>query len=83
MQFTVYVLESFTTHRLYIGHTNNFQRRLREHVDNHVVSTKNRGPWCVLKTIHADTRAEAVKLELKLKRMKNPARVRIYLTKHY
>jgi len=83
MTFTVYILESSSSNRLYIGHTNNFQRRFKQHMDNLVVSTKNRGPWVVLKTIVCKTRSEAMLLEQHLKKMKNPARVRAFLLRNY
>ena len=83
MSFTVYILESSMTGRLYIGQTNNFERRFQEHVSNKVVSTRNRGPWRVLKTILVETRTEAVGIELKLKKMKNPARVKSFLLRNY
>jgi len=37
----------------------------------------------VLKTIHFDSRSEAMGLEIKLKKMKNPARIITYLERHY
>ncbi|MCF7824892.1 MAG: GIY-YIG nuclease family protein [Candidatus Marinimicrobia bacterium] len=83
MCYTVYVLESYVTHHLYFGQTNNFERRYKQHVENRVTSTKNRGPWFVLKTIQFATRSQAMQLEIKLKRMRNPARVRAFLSKHY
>ena len=83
MTYTVYILESSMTGRLYIGQTNNFERRLQEHIGNKVVSTRNRGPWLVLKTILVETRTEAVGIELKLKKMKNPARVKSFLLRNY
>ncbi len=82
MIYTVYVLESTKSQRLYIGQTNNFERRLKQHHDNKVVSTKNRGPWLVYKTIQLESRSEAMKLEIKLKKMKNPARAKVFLKKY-
>jgi len=83
MTYTVYILESSMTGQLYIGQTNNFERRFQEHVSNKVASTRNRGPWLVLKTILVETRTEAVGIELKLKKMKNPARVKSFLLRNY
>jgi len=73
MIFTVYILESETTGKLYIGQTNDIKRRLNQHHRGYVSSTKNRGPWSLLKTIELKTRSEAVQLERRLKRMKNPS----------
>ena len=82
MNFTVYVLKSISTGHLYIGQTNDFERRLVQHTSNLVTSTKNRGPWKVVKTIQVKSRSEAVKLERKLKKMKNPSRVIAFLKKY-
>ncbi len=41
--FYVYVLRN--PKQLYIGSTNNLKRRIEEHQNNKVFSTKNRGPW--------------------------------------
>ena len=83
MVYVVYILESESTQQLYKGQTNDFNRRLKQHLNNQVKSTKNRGPWVVYKTIEVNSRAEAMQLELKLKKMKNPARVKDYLKKNY
>lgn len=45
----VYVLLSLKDKNLYIGFTNNLKRRLKQHVNGEVESTKNRRP---LKLIH-------------------------------
>ena len=83
MAFTVYILESSSTGQLYKGQTNNFDRRLMQHLQGQVKSTKNRGPWTVYKTIHVASRSEAMQLELKLKKMKNPDRVKAFLENNY
>ena len=79
MPYSVYILESESTGKLYIGQTNDLDRRLRQHQRGYVRSTKRRGPWKLLKRVELESRADAVMLELKLKKMKNPARVRAYL----
>ncbi|MBT3228249.1 MAG: GIY-YIG nuclease family protein [Candidatus Marinimicrobia bacterium] len=81
--FTVYILESETTGKLYIGQTNDIKRRLNQHHRGYVSSTKNRGPWSLLKTIELKTRSEAVQLERRLKRMKNPSRVKSFLKNYH
>ena len=83
MKYTLYILKSLSTERLYIGQTSNFARRLKQHEDDRSYSTKGRGPWSVLKTIQLDTRSEAMKLEVKLKKMKNPVRIIAYVERHY
>ncbi len=81
MPFHVYVLKSEKTQRLYIGQTNDLQRRIGEHQRGKHPATRNRGPWKLLFAVPCRTRQEAVALELKLKRMKRPDRIISYLTK--
>ena len=83
MGYTLYILKSLSTDRLYIGQTNNFARRLKQHQDNRSYSTKGRGPWEVFKTIQLESRSEAMKLEAKLKKMKNPARIIAFVERHH
>ncbi len=83
MNYTLYILKSLSTGRLYIGQTNNFARRLKQHQEDRSYSTKGRGPWEVLKTIQFETRSEAMKLEVKLKKMKNPPRILAFVERHY
>ncbi|MGB3922050.1 MAG: GIY-YIG nuclease family protein [Minisyncoccia bacterium] len=47
--FYIYVLLSRRDKKLYIGYTNNLKRRLTEHANGEVKSTKNRRP---LRLIH-------------------------------
>ena len=42
--FYTYVLESKSDHKLYIGHTNNLKRRLKQHLGKKVPATKDRFP---------------------------------------
>jgi predicted GIY-YIG superfamily endonuclease len=56
---------------------------MKQHKDDRSYSTKGRGPWEVFKTIQFESRSEAVKVEVKLKKMKNPARIIAYVERHY
>ena len=44
MKYYVYILESKKDNNLYTGYTNNLKRRLKEHNNGEVKSTKNRRP---------------------------------------
>lgn len=41
----LYILQSESNHRFYIGSTTDLGRRLAEHARNETPSTRNRGPW--------------------------------------
>jgi putative endonuclease len=66
---------------LYIGQTNDVERRFAEHQRGKHSSTRNRGPWQLIFQVKFETREEAVALERKLKGMKRPDRVVSYLKK--
>ncbi len=65
--FTVYVLRSKTTGRLYTGSTSDIARRLEEHNTDVNTSTKNRGPWELIYREDFSSRADAVRREHYLK----------------
>jgi len=70
MYFT-YILKSIKSGKLYIGHTNNIERRFQEHNSNQSKSTKNKGPWELIYTKECPSNSEAILFELKLKKIKN------------
>ncbi len=70
MYFT-YILKSLKTEKLYIGHTDNLERRIHEHNSNQSKSTRFRGPWELIFSKEFPSRSEAIYLELKLKSFKN------------
>ena len=72
----VYILQSETTGRFYIGSTNDLDRRLSEHARNHTPSTRNRGSW---KPVYQETfpsLAEARQRESEIKRWKSASMIR-------
>ena len=73
--FFIYVsyihLKSDKSEKLYIGHTENLERRLSEHNSNQSKSTKGKGLWEIIFSNEFETRSKAVKYELKLKKIKN------------
>ncbi|RJQ29880.1 GIY-YIG nuclease family protein [Candidatus Parcubacteria bacterium] len=66
--FYVYILKSRKDGNLYIGKTNNLERRIKEHNSGQVSSTKSRRPFVILKTLACETELEARKLELECKK---------------
>jgi putative endonuclease len=69
--YYTYILKSDKTDKLYIGHTENIERRISEHNSNQSKSTKNRGPWNLIYKKEFPSRSEAMKFETKLKSIKN------------
>ena len=46
--FHVYVLQSLSTGRHYVGYTSDLTQRLGQHNNGITKSTKNRGPWTLI-----------------------------------
>lgn len=67
MGCTVYVLKSLQDQKLYIGMTDNLERRFEEHNRGKVPSTKNRKPFVLLHSEIFSNREEAAKREIFLK----------------
>jgi len=65
--FTVYVLRSLATGRHYVGFTADPVQRLGQHNTGITKSTKNRGPWELVRQEAFETRAEAMRRERHLK----------------
>ena len=66
--YCVYILKSFKDGNLYIGRTNNFERRFKEHNSGNVKSTKSRIPFMLLEKIEVSLEEYSVKLELEYKK---------------
>jgi predicted GIY-YIG superfamily endonuclease len=82
--FYVYVLEN-PKGRLYIGHTEDLERRLTQHNSpegkEHLGKyTHRNGPWRLLGSELFDTRSEAMRREKQLKSWKSPSKVRALFT---
>ena len=75
MKYVVYILESQSSGRLYIGYTNDLGRRFKEHNSNQTKSTRSKGPWTLLYAKEGLEKTEAMELERRLKNWKNRKRV--------
>ena len=63
MAYYVYILQSVTSGKYYIGSTNDLEERLKRHNEGRSKYTKNKGPWeIVYKEEHPD-RSSAVRRE--------------------
>ncbi|AFN73884.1 GIY-YIG catalytic domain protein [Melioribacter roseus P3M-2] len=68
--YTVYVLYSRRFNKIYIGQTENLERRLSEHNNGISTYTRRYMPWEVIYTEEYSTRPEALKRERQLKSQK-------------
>jgi len=59
----VYVLRSLQDHKRYIGSTDNLSRRVQEHNNGLVKSTKNRRPLTLIYSEEFHSKSEALKRE--------------------
>lgn len=67
----VYILQSESTGRFYVGHTNDLERREVEHNSGQTKSTKNRGPWKVVHREPFDGKESAYARERQIKSWKS------------
>jgi putative endonuclease len=65
--FNVYVLKSIGTGKIYIGHTNELQKRLLEHQSGFSAATKHARDWELIHFEEYPDRALAMKRETYLK----------------
>ena len=67
----VYILQSESTGKIYIGQTENLDKRLRQHNDPECKLTlytkRNKGPWTLLHSEEYPTRRDAMRREKQLK----------------
>jgi len=72
MAYWTYILQSETTGRYYCGSTSDLKRRVQEHNDpkHQLTKTTKRfaGPWILVHSETFDTRTEARKKEIRIKK---------------
>jgi putative endonuclease len=71
MPFYLYILQSETTGRYYVGQTEHLEERVAYHQANYSKALKNRGPWTLCYSERYQTRSEAVLRERYIKRQKD------------
>jgi putative endonuclease len=72
----LYILESLTTGRFYIGSTTDLDRRMDEHQRGHSPATRGRGPWKLAYRESFPRLREARKRELEIKGWKSAKLIR-------
>ncbi len=71
MSYSVYILQSKTIGRRYIGYTEDVEKRLEQHNLGLNTSTRNYGPWKIIYLEKGfETRQKALKREKEIKKMK-------------
>ena len=68
--YFIYILQSQSTNKYYIGSTSNLVNRLNIHNSNRSLYTKNKGPYKIIYTEEFLSRSEAVKREKQIKSYK-------------
>jgi len=69
--FVTYILYSRNNDRYYIGHTEDLAARLIRHNEGRVPSTKNFRPWDCVYFEEFETKIEANRRELEIKKKKS------------
>ena len=67
----VYILQSQSSHKYYIGCATDVLVRVAEHQRGQTTSTRGRGPWVLVHQEDFDTLAEALRRERQLKSWKS------------
>jgi len=75
MKFFTYILISNVDESLYIGQTQNLEKRMIKHNNGYIKSTKAKKPWNIIHYKECSSRAEAMKLEKYLKSLKKRSAV--------
>lgn len=68
--YYVYLIESISIGKYYIGQTANVDKRVKRHNCGYVKSTKAYRPWKLIGIIEVQNRKEAMALEKKIKDIK-------------
>ena len=66
--YYVYIIKSLKDNNLYIGRTNNLERRITEHNRGAVRAKKSRRPFIILKTIVTSSGLDSVRVERERKK---------------
>jgi putative endonuclease len=71
MTVFLYIIYSNSKDRYYVGHSDNLLRRIPEHNAARCKATKFGVPWTLVFSKSFNSRAEAMKEEYRIKRMKS------------
>ena len=71
VKYFVYILESESTGKWYYGSTSDVCKRVSDHNKNRSTYAKNKGPWTLIFVRKFDSKSDALKFELYLKKTRN------------
>jgi len=71
MTVFLYIIYSNSKDRYYVGHSDNLLRRIPEHNAARCIASKFGVPWTLVFSKSFNSRAEAMKEEYRIKRMKS------------
>ena len=80
--FFVYIIESVSSKRYYVGQTENLEKRLNSHNLGRNLSTKPYTPWKLKWWKEFSTRSEAVMMERRLKSIRKRIGLERYVIEH-
>jgi putative endonuclease len=79
----LYILQSHSTGRYYVGSTNDLDRRLSEHNRAHSLATRGRGPWILVHRETFPTLIDARWRELEIKKWKSSKAIGSLIEKRF
>ncbi|MEP1151151.1 MAG: GIY-YIG nuclease family protein [Balneola sp.] len=82
MPFYAYMIKSESSGKHYYGHTSDIDNRLKSHNSTQNKYTRRKGPWKLVGYVEVESKSDSMKLESKLKTMKNPKRAKAWIERH-
>ena len=71
MPFYTYIIYSASLNQYYIGHSEKLEDRLSRHINSGSKATKKANDWKLVYTESFETRSEAYRREVEIKKMKS------------
>lgn len=81
--YYTYIIESQSSSNWYIGHSDNTDRRLVEYNAGQNKSTRGKGPWKLIFLKSFNSKIEAIRFELKLKKLRNKDYIRKEFSEYF
>ena len=82
LEYIVYVLISKVDGRFHFGQTSNLERSITAHNKGLSAYTKKFRPWQLFAVRKAETRVEAIEMELELRKIKTENKIFEYIILH-